>query len=143
MSNNQLVGPLPVELENLTNIYRFDIDNNLIGNIDFNKSATIENNRQIPDELAGLIQMDTLYLGGNKLQFNDIEAIFNWENYNDFEDFIYYPQDSIGISKTIKLTEGDSVHLKIENYYSSPSDKYQWYKKRDFNSGSNCCIPRI
>ncbi len=135
LSNNQLVGPLPIELENLINIYRFDIENNLIGNIDFNKSTTIENIRQIPDELAGLLQMDTLYLGGNKLQFNDIEAIFSWDNYDSFDQFIYAPQDSIGSSKTIETAEGDAIELTIDNYYPGFSDKYQWYKNEKLLSG--------
>lgn len=135
LSNNQLVGPLPVELQNLTKLSRLEIDNNLIGDIDFNKSANIENYRQIPDELAGLLQMDTLYIGDNNLQFNDIEAIFNWDNYIDFNDFIYTPQDSIGSSKTIEKLKGEDVVLSIDNYYAGPSDKYQWFKNEMLLSG--------
>ncbi len=141
LSDNQLVGPLPAELQNLTKLYRLDIDNNLFGQISNNKSSLVsqktqlENNRQIPDELAGLIQMDTLYLGGNKLQFNDIEAIFSWDNYSDFKDFIYYPQDSIGLSKIIETTEGDNIELSIDNYYPGHSDTYQWYKNEALLSG--------
>ena len=128
LHNNQLVGPLPDELANLTNIKKISVKNNQIGNIDLNKSGQLDNNRQIPDELAGLLQMDTLYLGGNNLQFNDIEAIFSWENYNSFHEFIYTPQDSIGIN-TIKNSQlGGTITLGISNYYPGPSDKYQWYK---------------
>ena len=86
------------------------MDNNLIGEIDFNKSATADNNRQIPDELADLIQMDTLNLGENKLKFNDIEAIFSWENSGSFNEFIYAPQDSIGELETIQANTGDNIH---------------------------------
>ncbi|QGY46221.1 T9SS type A sorting domain-containing protein [Maribellus comscasis] len=128
LSHNQLVGPLPVELKNLENIYRFDIDYNLLGEIDLNKSAVIDNNRQIPDELASLLQMDTLYLGGNQLQFNDIEAIFSWENYNSFNEFIYAPQDSIGVSTLQQASPGENLILFIENYFAGPSDQYQWFK---------------
>ncbi|MCG6190175.1 immunoglobulin domain-containing protein [Maribellus maritimus] len=128
LSHNQLTGPLPVELKNLESIYRFDIDYNLLGEIDLNKSAVIDNNRQIPDELASLLQMDSLYLGGNQLQFNDIEAIFSWENYNSFKEFIYVPQDSIGVSTLQQTSPGENLILSIENYFAGPSDQYQWYK---------------
>jgi Leucine-rich repeat (LRR) protein len=134
LSHNQLVGPLPVELKKLKNISRFDIDNNLIGQIDLNKSSLLtqnvqtDSNRQIPDEMADLLEMDTLYLGGNKLQFNDIEAIFSWNNFNDFKDFIYFPQDSIGVNKTESAFTSDSITFSIQNYYPGLSDKCQWYK---------------
>ncbi len=142
LSHNQLVGPLPVELQKLQNINRFDIDNNFIGQIEWNKSSLItqneqtDNNRQIPDEMADLLELDTLYLGGNKLQFNDIEAIFSWSNFNDFKDFIYYPQDSIGESKTEIAYTNDSIIFSIQNYYPAPSDKYQWYKNNSAIHGA-------
>ncbi|MEN8123059.1 MAG: T9SS type A sorting domain-containing protein [Bacteroidota bacterium] len=130
LNNNQLAGPIPVELNNLTKLYRFDINNNLIGTNSNEKSVHIirESNRQIPDELAQLIDMDTFRLGNNSLQFNDIEAIFSWENFNDFNDFIYSPQDLIGSAKTIEKEEGESITLSIDNYYPGNSDKYIWYK---------------
>lgn len=134
LNNNELTGPLPVELALLTNALKISLDNNLIGEIQDSlktqtiKSANNENHRQIPDELAGLLQMDTLYLGGNKLQFNDIEAIFSWGNYNEFRDFIYVPQDSVGTNSVILKNENDNVTLSISNYFPGPSDKYQWYK---------------
>jgi Leucine-rich repeat (LRR) protein len=143
LSHNQLVGPLPLELENLVNLFYFDLDNNLIGKIDFNKSSALiksissQDNRQIPDELADLMQMDTLYLGGNKLQFNDIEAIFSWENYSEFEDFIYAPQDSVGLSKTIEGKKGGEITVQIDHYFPGPSDQYQWYKNGEVIEGAN------
>ena len=146
LSHNQLVGPLPIELKNLENIYRFDINYNLLGEIDLNKNATlnksadIDNNRQIPDELAGLIHMDTLHLGGNKLQFNDIEAIFSWENYGEFKEFIYAPQDSIGNSKTENKFTGESATLSIHNYFPGPSDRYQWFKNGIIIPGSKSAM---
>ena len=134
LSHNQLVGPLPVELKKLQNISRFDIDNNLIGQIDWNKSTLItqnvqtDSNRQIPDEMADLLELDTLYLGGNNLQFNDIEAIFSWENFESFDEFVYAPQDSIGVSVIRQATSGENLSLTIDNYFPGPSDRYQWYK---------------
>ncbi len=128
LHNNKFVGPLPEELANLIDIKKISLKNNLIGNIDLNKSAQLDDNRQIPDELAGLLQMDTLYLGGNKLQFNDIEAIFSWENYNSFHEFVYAPQDSIGKNQTLIAQAGNAITLSISNYYPGPSDQYQWYK---------------
>ena len=81
MSNNQLIGPVPAELSRLEGINRFDISGNLFGTVSDSKSALLaneNNNRQLPDELGNLLTMDTLLLGGNSLQFNDIEAIFSW-----------------------------------------------------------------
>jgi Leucine-rich repeat (LRR) protein len=143
LSNNFLEGPIPAELNNLTKAYRIDIENNLIGNSEpeeksgFVKNGLVDNNRQIPDELAGLMQMDTLYLGGNKLQFNDIEAIFSWSNYSEFEDFIYAPQDSVGTNIVIEKNEYDNVTITINNYYPGPSDQYQWYKNGAEIPGAN------
>jgi Leucine-rich repeat (LRR) protein len=131
---NQITGPLPVELANLENAVKINIDNNLIGLIDttlkslFLKKSSVESNRQIPDELSSLLLIDTLHLEGNQLQFNDIEAIFSWENYNSFNEFIYAPQDSIGVSTTQQASPGENLILSIENYFAGPSDRYQWYK---------------
>ena len=86
LDNNQIVGPLPEQLADLENLIKIDINNNLIGWISNVKSSTLSikstaiENRQIPDELSGLLQMDTLRLAGNSLQFNDLEAIFSWNN---------------------------------------------------------------
>ena len=143
LSNNFLEGPVPAELNNLAKAYRIDIENNLIGNSEpaeksvIAKSGFAENNRQIPDELAGLLQMDTLYLGGNKLQFNDIEAIFSWENFSEFEDFIYTPQDSVGLSKAIEGKLGGEITLQIDNYFPGPSDQYHWFKNGEILEGAN------
>jgi Leucine-rich repeat (LRR) protein len=143
ISNNFLEGPVPAELINLTKAYRIDIENNLIGNSEpeeksgFVKNGLVDNNRQIPDELAGLMQMDTLYLGGNKLQFNDIEAIFSWENFSEFEDFIYFPQDSVGWSKTLEGETGHEITIELDNYFPGPSDQYQWYKNGEILEGAN------
>jgi Leucine-rich repeat (LRR) protein len=132
LSNNQLIGPVPTELNNLIKTYRVDISGNLFGsNTTTTKSAkqTQSNiNRQIPDELADLIDMDTFRLGGNNLQFNDIEAIFSWKNFNEFNEFIYTPQSEIGLTKSIEAEEESSITLSIDNYYPGDSDKYQWYK---------------
>jgi len=134
LSNNKLSGAIHSELANLTDIVKFTFENNLIGSTQAEnksamlKSGTIENNRQIPDELAGLIEMDTFRIANNNLQFNDIEAIFSWDNFNSFNEFIYNPQDSIGISKTVEGETGKSVTLSLENYYPGTSDTYQWYK---------------
>lgn len=141
LNNNKFIGPIPIELKNLTKTYIINVDNNLIGEINldaappFPKNAMAVSNRQIPDELADLVEMDTLYLGGNKLQFNDIEAIFSWDNYSDFQDFIYFPQDSIGISKTEEKFTGESITFSIDNYYPGPSDTHQWYKNGTLLTG--------
>ena len=143
LNNNELTGPLPVELAHLTNALKISLDNNLIGEMQDSlkseniKRAQADNNRQIPDELAGLLQMDSLYLGGNKLQFNDIEAIFSWENYSEFNDFIYAPQDSVGLSKTIEGKKGGEITLQMENYFPGPSDQYQWFKNGEVIEGAN------
>lgn len=142
LSNNFLEGPVPAELNNLTKAYRIDIENNLIGNNNseeksvFTKSGKEDNNRQIPDEIGGLLQMDTLYLGGNKLQFNDIEAIFSWENFSEFEDFIYIPQDSVGLAKTLEGETGHAITIELNNYFPGPSDQYQWYKNGEILVGA-------
>jgi Leucine-rich repeat (LRR) protein len=143
LENNELTGPLPVELAQLTNVLKISLDNNSIGEMQDSlkleniKSARADNYRQIPDELAGLMQMDTLYLGGNKLQFNDIEAIFSWENFSEFNEFIYVPQDSVGLSTTIEGKSGGEITLQINHYFPGPSDQYQWYKNGKVIEGAN------
>uniref|UniRef100_UPI003216A0E0 T9SS type A sorting domain-containing protein n=1 Tax=uncultured Draconibacterium sp. TaxID=1573823 RepID=UPI003216A0E0 len=131
LSNNQLIGPVPTELNNLKNVYRLDLSGNLFGTTESTKSAKLTNAddyRQIPDALAGLMDMDTFRLGGNNLQFNDIEAIFSWENFSDFNDFVYSPQGIVGVDKTIKAEEEETVTLIVDNYYAGTSDKYKWFK---------------
>ncbi len=134
LSHNQLSGPIPPELGGLANLKLFKIDDNLFGDSDSEKSGKLlsdlstADNRQIPDELAGLLQMDTLHLGGNNLQFNDIEAIFSWDNYDSFHEFVYIPQDSIGITKIETGKTGETITLSLTNYYPGPSDQYQWFK---------------
>lgn len=134
LNNNQLIGPVPPELGNLTNIIKFTIDNNLIGAAETpqsklrTKSAYFSSARQIPDNLAGLISVDTLHIGNNALMFNDIEPIFFWSNFEDINEFIYSPQDPIGLEQEKQVTEGDHVVLSMINYMSGNSDHYQWYK---------------
>ncbi len=143
LSDNHLIGPVPAELKNLTKVYRIELENNLIGGSDSGvKSANVlnskaENNRQIPDELADLISMDTFRLGNNNLQFNDIEAIFSWDNFSDFKDFIYHPQGLIGTEEFIVKTENESVTLSVKNYYPGNSDSYKWYKNGILIANSN------
>ncbi len=136
LSNNQLVGPVPSTLSNLEGITRFDISGNLFGSTSGTKSAltVYENNRQLPDELGKLLTMDTLILGGNSLQFNDIEAIFSWPNLNDMNVFVYTPQNKIGSSRIIEANQSDSISLTIDNYYPGESDTYQWYKNGELIS---------
>lgn len=136
LSNNQLIGPVPSSLSNLEGITRFDISGNLFGSTSGTKSAltVYENNRQLPDELGELLTMDTLILGGNSLQFNDIEAIFSWPNLNDMNVFVYAPQNKIGSPRIIEANQSDSISLSIDNYYPGESDTYQWYKNGELIS---------
>ncbi|RIJ46633.1 T9SS C-terminal target domain-containing protein [Maribellus luteus] len=131
LSNNQLIGPIPAELGNLEKIYRLDISGNIFGQPSGTKSAHIklaENNRQIPDALESILGLDTLHLQNNQLQFNDIEAILNWDNFSGINEFTYAPQNDIGELKTLSVKEGSSAKLFIDNYYPGPSDQYQWFK---------------
>ena len=141
LSNNQLFGPVPAELSQLEGITRFDISGNLFGATSDTKSAdlihTIEN-RQLPDDLGNLLtSMDTLLLGGNSLQFNDIEAIFSWPDFNSLNQFIYSPQNKISYLKTINVEEGDSVTLSLDNYFPGESDTYKWYRNNELISDAN------
>ncbi|WP_167607388.1 T9SS type A sorting domain-containing protein [Maribellus sediminis] len=140
LSNNQLVGPVPSELSNVTGITRFDISGNLFGSTLGFKSASVKNDyshRQLPDELGQVLTMDTLILAGNSLQFNDIEAIFSWPNFEDMNEFVYAPQNKVGVSKTIDAEQSADILLSVDNYFPGESDTYEWYKNGILITGAN------
>ncbi|MBT3385440.1 MAG: T9SS type A sorting domain-containing protein [Prolixibacteraceae bacterium] len=134
LSNNKIEGPLPTELKNLVNLEDFILDNNLIGketnpeNSSNFKSANLDPVRQIPDDLSNLISLNQLSIENNQLMFNDIEPIFSWNNYAGLVNFIYYPQNLIGLAKTIEKFIGENTSISIDNYLQGNSDEYQWYK---------------
>ncbi|MCE4565062.1 T9SS type A sorting domain-containing protein [Maribellus sp. CM-23] len=143
LNDNRITGPLPIELANLDNVIKIYIDNNLIGSIETTqksgntKDALISDNRQIPDELSSWLLIDTLHLENNQLQFNDIEAILNWDNFSGINEFTYAPQNDIGEIKTLSANEGSFVKLSIDNYYPGPSDQYQWFKNGQMLTQAN------
>ncbi len=139
LDHNQLSGTIPTELDKLTKLVMFAIDHNLFGQTINTKSAvsnSVENHRVIPDFVSNFVDLDTFSIANNQIQFNDIEAIFNWDNFNDINEFEYAPQAKIGVEKTIESEEETIISLSIENYYPAPSDQYQWFKNNEKLNGA-------
>jgi len=107
VDNNSVSGEIPSNFRNLNSLQTLGLRN-------CNLESGLEN---IPSHA-----MRTLYVSGNKFEFDDfIDANINATNYQ------YSPQDSIGTEKEIEAEEGKSVTIDFEGH-DTEGNVYQWYK---------------
>ena len=106
LSNNQLSGTIPSALESLLNLQKLDIHSNQL--ID------------LPD-LSAITRLYKMQIQHNKFTFEDIEP-----NIGVAVDFIYSPQDSVGIERDTTVSQRASLTLSV--YVGGEHNQYQWKK---------------
>ena len=84
ISNNQITGALPSQIQNLKNLKTLNMSNNLmtgipaeIGQLQKLETLDLSNNQftGLPNELGNLKNLKTLNLSGNNYSFQDLNAI--------------------------------------------------------------------
>lgn len=132
LDNNQLTGTLPSALGSMTNIEWLNLNSNLftgsvpseISQLNRMKILQLDSNRL--DEIPDIIAPDSitdLTVFGNKFTFEDLEQ--NMDLLTSVN-FIYAPQDSIGVSETITKNEGETFSYTLIT--GGTQNDYQWFK---------------
>jgi gliding motility-associated-like protein len=105
LNSNNLTGPLPPEIGNLSRLAELQLDNNNltgtippeIGNLTLMEILFLDDNNfmgSIPDELGNLTMMNTLYLDNNQLtgavpnSFINLNNLFKFDIFNNMIDSI-------------------------------------------------------
>lgn len=132
LDNNKLTGTLPSLLGSMTNIEWLNLNSNLftgsipaeISQLNRLRIMKVDSNQlnEMPDITAPNSITDlTVY--GNKLTFEDLEQ--NMDLLSSVN-FVYSPQDSIGVSETITKNEGETFSYTLVT--GGTQNQYKWYK---------------
>ena len=132
LDNNLLTGTLPSALGSMTNIEWLNLNSNLFTG-------------SIPAEISQLNRLKILQLDSNQLEempdiiapdsLTDLTVFNNKFTFEDLEqnmdlllavNFVYSPQDSIGVSETVTKNEGESFIDTLST--GGTQNIYQWYK---------------
>ncbi|MGB3466287.1 MAG: T9SS type A sorting domain-containing protein, partial [Cyclobacteriaceae bacterium] len=103
LSDNNLTGTLPDDILDILNLTTLNLSDNELDSI---------------PSLTSLDNLTTLNVGGNFLQFDDLEANVGIEN------FSYSNQRIRGETETLSITRGDQVTLSEE--IAGSVNNYQW-----------------
>jgi Leucine-rich repeat (LRR) protein len=136
LSGNRLAGSIPAEIGELSGLQNLALNRN-------------ELTGMIPESLTRLPNLRHLLLQSNKLTScpdfsgSALESLEIQENRLTFEDIetnitvpglIYAPQDSVGETRTVSVSESDSLSLIIE--VDGKYNQYQWFRNGNMLSGS-------
>lgn len=113
------------DLSKFANLSYLDLDNN-------NFSA-------IPN-LQSNILLKSVKLNNNPLTFQNILPYINHPN---FENFIYYPQDTVGVNLSFSFNEGDPFQYNLGIDASITSNVYKIYKNNKLIDSNNTGIISI
>ncbi len=130
-----LSGGIPVELSNLKKLEYLNLSDGQLGPqfIDGVPNQV----RCIPDELENLDSLTYFNIDFNKFMFNDIEAVYSWKNFNNFQ-FIYRAQYTSTMDyNEVWVERGKDIVISLYDYIAGPSDQYQWVKDNVWISGAN------
>lgn len=140
LSGNGLTGPIPPETGNLRNLVVLDLGgewdgtqwvyNNLTGPIppELGDLSNLEwldlNHNRFTDlpSLQGLQNLRRLWVQQNRLTFEDIEPNMGVAS----EEFLYAPQDSVGVERDTTVFAGDT--LRLEMRVGGWHNVYRWRK---------------
>ena len=135
LSINNLIGEIPTELGNLNNLTSLYLQlNNLTGT--FPSSIG-----QIPDlywvniddnEISGIPDFVNeanlnFYVGGNNLEFSDLERFFDQSGNLVLASFDYSGQAKAGNEETVSFTESNNIEISVP--VGGAQTNYQWQKK--------------
>jgi ligand-binding sensor domain-containing protein len=155
LNSNNLAGPLPAAIGNLTRLTSLDLRGNLltgampntIGNLSRLTYLNCSSNRlsgDVPREMANLNALRVLHLYNNRLvnlpvitMMRALDTLFIHNNLLTFEDLepnlgtridsiLYAPQDSVGSPSDTTLFEGAKLTWRVN--VGGSSNQYQWLK---------------
>ncbi len=165
LAGNMLTGEIPVEMGNLTNLEFLYLQGNeltgniptSIGNLSQLQKLFLGGNQltgAVPAQIDSLLNLNFLALADNNLTglpsldslSNSLLTLKIERNKFTFEDiepnigvavevFSYSPQDSVGISQTYSVVEGNGLLLSFE--VGGQNNVYQWYRNGVPIEGAN------
>ena len=150
---NNLIGTIPVEIGNLTNLTGLSLVNNQlsgsipheIGNLTNLSDFRLEGNNfdSLPD-LSALINLGYAYIYDNNFTFADLTTA----NLTASTDYSYQPQKEVTLNQTqFYVEEGSNFTLDItalsDGQISDPGNVYQWYYNSNPISGATAAIYTI
>lgn len=112
LDNNRLSGAVPEALQGMTRLRQFGLSNNRL--------------TALP-RLDRIRRLNDLNVGGNALTFRDIESNLLIEN------FVYSPQDSVGVQRD--TTAVISIGFRLPISVPGSSNRYQWFKGSEAVTG--------
>lgn len=155
LSNNSLEGSLPSFFSDLTNILYLDISFNKLTSpfpdlSNWNSLTTLyAQYNNFTDSLPSYLS--TKPLSTASLSYNSFNAFTPFTNHSNLylslnhnkltfaditqqtsfiQSFIYNSQDSVDVTKLVKLAPGDTLKLTAEvDRNTTPASHYQWFKK--------------
>jgi Leucine-rich repeat (LRR) protein len=129
LHENQLSGVLPAEISQLSNLYSLNVSNNQltdsiplgIGHL-YNLVYMYLNDNQFTDlpDLSLDTSLTDLKIQNNKFTFEDIEPNLLVKN------FIYSPQDSVGVKRDTTIAAGSNLIISVQ--VGGRANQYQWIK---------------
>jgi len=131
LSDNQLSGTIPLEIGNLSNLWLLYLYSNQLGGSIPTEIVSLNNLEYfyihenqfsgLPD-LSPIDSLKYLRVQDNNLTFRDIEPNINAPSV----EFIYSPQDSIGIEEDKVVSEGSDLGITMSTH--SVGNSYDWKK---------------
>ena len=131
LDSNNLVGPLPAEIGNLTKLAQLNLSANRLSgdvpnaltNLSALRELYLHNNRLVNlPNVTAIAALDTVFIHGNQLTFEDVEPNLAAK----IDSISYTPQDSVGNTSDTTLFDGAKLTLRVE--VGGNNNRYQWLK---------------
>ena len=140
LSGNQLGGTIPNTIGSLRNLTHLNLGNNqftgdapsAIANLNALRELYLHNNRLVNlPVVTAIAALDTLFIQGNRLTFEDIEPNL----VTVIDSILYAPQDSVGSPSDTTLLAGAKLALRVN--VGGSNNQYQWLKDGAPIAGAN------
>lgn len=139
LDHNQLSGAIPdFNLSNLKELYlqfnQFDYIPDFYYLSNLEKLLIGDNDFSFLPQFSNLGNLEVIDAKNNKLTFDNIIPNLNNTSLTSLIDFVYAPQDSVGIKKTVQLTSCESYAIFLNIDGDLNTNQYAWSKNGNWIS---------